>query len=438
MTIRSTKEPWLLVAGDLMVMAAALYGALAIRSVSVPSTETFMLHAVPFSLIWAASILIYFIVGAYERHTALSVLSFTARSIQAAIVIAALSITLFYLIPFFGVTPKTTLFVYLLVFVAAHIGWRVLVSTLLLSRTKMPVVLIAEGADADAFVTELERNANIPLSTGAHISPNDTNTAILSQLLEVQQKGGIVIVDSHHPAISSILPQIYECLLHKCIVVDFVSVYGEVFNRLPLGTLSYAWLFEHITVRPKPVYDVFKRLFDCIVGGMGSIAFFIVYPFAACALKLQDGGPVFFFQERVGKNGAIIKIRKFRSSSPDGSIRVTKVGAFLRKSRIDELPQLLDVLEGKLSLVGPRPEMVPLVSHYTEHVPYYDVRHLVAPGLFGWAQVYHENHPHHNADVEETHNKVSYDLYYIMHRSFIMDITIVFKTIPVLLSRSGR
>jgi lipopolysaccharide/colanic/teichoic acid biosynthesis glycosyltransferase len=118
--------------------------------------------------------------------------------------------------------------------------------------------------------------------------------------------------------------------------------------------------------------------------------------------------------------------------------KITKVGAFLRKSRLDEIPQLWSIWRGDLSLVGPRPELPALAQIYEKEVPYYNVRHLIQPGLSGWAQLYHENHPHQGANVEETKNKLSYDLYYVKNRSLILDLEIALKTIKALLSRTGK
>jgi len=124
----------------------------------------------------------------------------------------------------------------------------------------------------------------------------------------------------------------------------------------------------------------------------------------------------------------------------NGSMKneITRVGAFLRKSRIDELPQLWGVLRGDISLIGPRPELPSLVKQYEKEIPYYNVRHLIKPGLSGWAQIYHDAHPHHNLDTLETARKLSYDLYYIKNRSFLLDIKIALRTLKILVSIAGR
>ena len=148
----------------------------------------------------------------------------------------------------------------------------------------------------------------------------------------------------------------------------------------------------------------------------------------------------------MGQNNKVIRLLKFRTMLFNDAgewkergieNRVTKVGNFLRKTRLDEFPQLWNVIRGDISLIGPRPEFPNAVKHYSEELPYYNVRHLIKPGLSGWAQIYGE-HPHHGVDVNKTANKLSYDLYYIKNRSFFLDIKIALQTIKTLGSIAGR
>ena len=163
-------------------------------------------------------------------------------------------------------------------------------------------------------------------------------------------------------------------------------------------------------------------------------------------IKLDDGGPIFFSQERIGKDNKKIKIVKFRTMSNkedvdfsnDSEKRITKIGDFLRRSRIDEIPQIWSVIKGDQSLIGPRPEVPTLVRSYEDEISYYKVRHLIKPGLSGWAQIYHDNHPHHGLGVSQTKEKLSYDLYYVKNRSFFLDLKIALRTVAKLISRKGR
>ena len=125
------------------------------------------------------------------------------------------------------------------------------------------------------------------------------------------------------------------------------------------------------------------------------------------------------------------------SASGKSELQITRVGKFIRLTRIDELPQLWNVLRGDISLVGPRPEFPSLVAVYEKEIPYYNVRHLIQPGLSGWAQIYHSAHPHHAVAVNDTRDKLSYDLYYVKHRSFLLDLRIALQTFKALISKSG-
>ena len=218
------------------------------------------------------------------------------------------------------------------------------------------------------------------------------------------------------------------------------KVYEEVFERIPLSLVKYNWFLENISSSSHMGYDLLKRIMDVLIGGALMILSLPFYPLVALAIKLDDHGPVFITQDRVGKNNIVMKIFKFRSMASDGTgaLFVTRTGKFLRTTRIDELPQLWNVIRGELSLVGPRPELPDLVKVYEKEIPYYNVRHLATPGLSGWGQIKDYNVPRGTADVDKTRSKLSYDLYYIKNRSLPLDVVIALKTIKTLLSRSGN
>ena len=185
---------------------------------------------------------------------------------------------------------------------------------------------------------------------------------------------------------------------------------------------------------------------DVVVAFPASVLSLIFYPFIIAAIYFEDGGSPFVSLPRVGEGGRTIRILKFRSMtgndagsygvSGKSSLAVTKVGRLLRVSRLDELPQLWNVLAGTQSLIGPRPETPSLVGVYEKEIPYYQVRHIIKPGLSGWAQLYGQ-HAHAVTDVEVTREKLSHDLYYLKHRSLVLDVTIVLKTIKKLITLVG-
>ena len=263
---------------------------------------------------------------------------------------------------------------------------------------------------------------------------------------EIPTKGiSLVVIDMHNQKIETVLPKLYNLLFARVRFLDMHKVYEEVFQRAPLSLVDYKWFLEHVSFSSRLTYDFFKRLMDIVIGFVLGLFSLIFYPFVYMVIKIDDGGEMFVLQRRIGKNNEIIKLLKFRTMNFDdegkwetGAVnKVTRVGEFLRKTRIDELPQLWNVLQGSISLIGPRPEFPEPVSHYNKNIPYYNIRYLIKPGLSGWAQILHENHPHHGTDIEETAVKLSYDLYYVKNRSIMLDLEIALKTIKTLLSRKG-
>jgi lipopolysaccharide/colanic/teichoic acid biosynthesis glycosyltransferase len=250
-----------------------------------------------------------------------------------------------------------------------------------------------------------------------------------------------VVIDMRNPHIRSILPKLYNLLFSRVRFIDQYRIYEDIFDSIPLSLIGYNWFIENISSRAHFGYDLLKRVMDISLALILLIPSLLIYPFIAIGTLIAQPGPIFFTQTRVGRGNRPFAVYKFRTMTTEGNVqerRVTGYGAFLRNSRLDELPQLWNVLKGDLSLIGPRPEIPELVLHYNELIPYYNMRHLITPGLSGWAQVHHLNHPHHGADVEETRAKLAYDLYYLKNRSVALDIKIALKTIKTLVTRQGR
>lgn len=218
-------------------------------------------------------------------------------------------------------------------------------------------------------------------------------------------------------------------------------------RKIPLYRINHVWLFqEGFAIARNPVFERTKRVVDIALAGIGIIVFAPFMILAAIAIKIEDGGPIFFRQIRIGRlrqSFQIIKLRSMRINNDasgknrytqDADPRITRVGAILRKTRLDEVPQLMNVIGGEMSLIGPRAEWNELVSDYERDIPCYHYRHLVRPGITGWAQI---NYPY-GANTEDTFRKLEYDLYYIRHFSFVMDAAIVLRTIHLMLFGKGR
>jgi len=221
-------------------------------------------------------------------------------------------------------------------------------------------------------------------------------------------------------------------------------------HRIPPFTFSEGWFVAHLQEQQKKIYDRLRILSDYLLALIVGVFFIITFPLVALAIKLSSKGQIFFSQDRVGKGGLIFRVYKYRtmkSLSADGSaetngpqfasakdVRITSVGKILRLTRIDETPQFINILKGHMSFIGPRPERPEFVVQITEKMPFYSLRHLIKPGLTGWAQV---NESYYGT-IEENLRKLEYDLYYIKNRNFTLDISILLRTVNTILRLAGR
>lgn len=450
MTLVPKREYLALLFGDLVVFAVSLWITLALRYLEAPSADLYMLHLRPFSLLFAAWVFVFFLAGLYARHTRIFRSRLTATILYTQIINMMIAALFFFFIPSFGLSPKTILALYLAVSFVLIFMWRAFIFTKMPRSKKLRGVLIAHGADAKALAQEIEKDAHATFLFDYVV---DTSIApsheVIQQACRVAAEENVtfLVADFSDKAVSNALPIIYDAAFQKnrFALVEAAELYQEVFDRVPLSLIDYEWVLRNVS--SSRVYDLVKRVMD-ILGALviGSFSL-IFYPFVALAIKLDDGGPIFISQERVGRYQRPIQIYKFRSMSGNdqgnygeggkSTLTVTRVGKILRVLRIDELPQLWSVLTGDLSLVGPRPELPALAAQYSARIPYYNARYLVSPGLSGWAQLRHDRHPHHGADVVETKEKLSYDLYYLKHRSLLLDLFILLQTVRIALTARG-
>ncbi len=441
-------EAVILFAGDILVLYVSLWLTLALRTFSMPPASVWQAHAVPFSILIAVWLLVFFIAGLYEKHTTILKKRLPSIILNAQIVNSVVGILFFYLIPSLGITPKTNLFIYLMVSFALILLWRRYGVSVFDIREQQDAVLIGSGSEMQELKREVNDNPRYGISFVSSVDVKEVESLDFQTevVARIYSEGiGTVVIDTKNENIATILPNLYNLIFSGVRFVDMYKVYEDIFDRVPLSLVEYSWFLENISATRKFAYEFLKRLMDFIITFPLVIVSLLLFPFVWLAIKLDDGGPIFITQERIGQNNKPIHIVKVRSmtGSDTGdevlrSVRtVTRVGKFLRRSRIDELPQLWNVLKGDLSLIGPRPELPAMVKHYESEVPFYNVRHLIKPGISGWAQIYHENHPHHGTNVEETKVKLSYDLFYIKNRSLFLDLKIALRTVKTLLSRAG-
>ncbi len=437
MNIVNKKEPLILLCGDLFVLYVSIWITLLVRHIELPDLGGLIGHIQPFSILFLAWIAIFYVAGLYDRFNVVAKRHLPKLLVTTQIVNIVLAIVFFYFIPAFSITPKITLFIYLIVSLGLLAGWRIFVRPLFYRGEREKSLLIAHGEEMIELKNEVNRGKyGFYFTNYINLDKVDSlnlQDEIVAFIYSEDIKN--VVIDSENVKIQPLLNRFYNLMFSKVRFVDMHTVYEQVFAKIPISIVGHGWFLRHITTDTHMMYDGIKRVVDVMIGLAIGLVSLIFYPFVCLAIKMQDGGSIFFTQERIGKDNKKIKIYKFRSMADD---KVTSVGNFLRKTRIDELPQIWNVIRGDLSLIGPRPEKVDMVASYNAQIPYYNIRHLIKPGLSGWAQIYHENHPHHELDVIETKNKLAYDLFYVKNRSLFLDFEIFLKTARTIILRSGR
>lgn len=435
MSFRWKRDAFILFVGDLMSFILALYATLFLRHFEWPDADLLIEHFLPFSLLFTIWISVFFIAGLYDRQTNVLKRRLSPLIIKAQFINSVIAVFFFYFITFNRITPKVNLFIYVALSIALIILWRIILADFLYGGRRENILLLGGSQEIYELAKEINDNPRYKMNV---VRAEDWNDPVFAG---VPKRIFTVVADLRY-AREVAVPRLPELMFAGIKFVDFRELYEDIFDRIPLSSLTDGWFLEELSSQRKIVYDVLKRISDIAISFIFGFVTLIFYPLVALAIKLDDWGPVFVVQERIGKDNKIFKIAKFRSMKvSDGGKwvvanddRLTRVGRILRKTRIDELPQLWSVICGHMSLIGPRPDIKKLGEELREQIPYYTMRHLIKSGLSGWAQIHQDLPPQ---SVEATKERLAYDFYYLKNRSFLLDLEIIMKTIKTLLSRAG-
>lgn len=318
------------------------------------------------------------------------------------------------------------------------------------TRHSHGLVFIGDEASSQAFAEECNRMGfHRPLLP---VDPSQTeagsSNTVESMLEKIERREldveAIVIRENNRDLADQVSQRLVALYFHGVPSYTLELFHQVYWRKIPLYRLNQTWLFqEGFKIAREPVFERIKRLSDLLFSFVALTVGAPLFLAIAAAIWIDDRGPVLFTQTRIGKNRNPFRLFKFRTMRANdgtqaytriGDARITRIGGFLRASRLDELPQMINVLLGDMSLIGPRAEWDKLVDSYEKQIPCYHFRHLVKPGITGWAQV---NYPY-GANIDDTLRKLEYDLYYIRHFSFRMDASIVLKTVHVMLFGKGR
>ncbi|HMW21901.1 MAG TPA: TIGR03013 family PEP-CTERM/XrtA system glycosyltransferase [Burkholderiaceae bacterium] len=419
------------------------------------ATPGILLSALAFALVMA---LLYSFVGLY-RHRNLGLLAMIARVAFTFVVGGYTTYLTIKYIAYDGYASRLVglALVYLLAGLAVYRGLAFAVRQYIGTRR---VLIVGTGPDAQQVWNDLRAGEQwsshevvgfVPTAEqGATVAPRAGVTVFdsrrrLVDLVREQRVSEIIVAVREQRGGGVPMDQLLDCRISGVPIMDLAAFYERTKAEVPVDSLKASWLVYGDGFVQGRLRQASKRLFDIVSSSFLLILGAPVMLLTALAIRLDSPGPVLYRQERVGLGGRGFQCIKFRSMRTDAEkdgvarwatkndSRITRVGAFIRKTRIDELPQLFSVLAGEMSMVGPRPERPSFVAQLREQIPYYDLRHTVKPGLTGWAQVRYA----YGASLEDARKKHQFDLYYVKNNSVLLDLQVLIETVSVVLFREG-
>ncbi len=445
---------FLILLGDLIVMQLALFLTLWLRYLTLPGAETYQKLWESFLVVFVFWLIAFYISNLYDLRQAVNNAQFFQRVGQSFIIAALLSIVYFYLFPHDKLTPKTNLAIFIVVFAALFIIWRRSLNSLLKSYLpRVNLAIIGQNHLVEEISAELKQKPQLGFSLSFILdektnskelngTPIFSNLNDLPALIEKRKINNVILATA--PDSQELRALLFECLPLKITFINLVDFYENIAGKIPLEEINKMWFLENLNEGNKRDFDLFKRTSDLILSLLIFLVSLIFWLIIGLIVKLESRGPVFFLETRTGERGKNFRIIKFRTMKTENNdhsptavndSRITRFGSFLRKTRLDEIPQVLNIIRGEMSFVGPRPERPELITELEKQIPFYRERMLVKPGVTGCDQISGE---YHSPSFADTMKKLQYDLYYVKNRSIYLDLSIILKTISTVLSRAGR
>jgi exopolysaccharide biosynthesis polyprenyl glycosylphosphotransferase len=462
--LRPDEQKALIFSGDLLVALIAFFGGVYFWAVADPYLD-FSFEFFQRRLQWwyylLPTIWLVMLVELYDLHRAANWRK-TLRGLMIVAVIGLLGYALF----FFTTTepnalPRRGVAGFLVLAFSLTLLWRLIYIRFYTTQGLMGRVLVVGAGANGRTLAEMYKDMNpSPFILVGFIDddPEKTGTYLgefrifagsdrLLELIDLLNISDVIVSIT-----GEMRGQTFQTLLdvqeRGVEVTRMRTVYEELLGRVPIHHLESDWVIRSFVdeARASGFYQIASRVLDVLASLVGMLIFLLMLPFVGLAILIDDGWPIFYRQERLGRGGRNFEIVKLRTMIKDAEAdgkaqvaeehdpRVTRIGGFLRRSRLDEFPQFWNVLRGEMAMVGPRAERAELVEKYQRKIPFYRARLMVKPGLTGWAQVNYG----YAATVEDTEIKLEYDLYYIKHRSIVMDILIILRTITTVIVRRGR
>lgn len=452
MTTKGKLRQLILLLGDWLLLYASLAAALLIRYRRWPETDLWQQHTAIFNWLFIVWLLIFYVANLYNLNVLAKGPRFTERVIKAIVPAGLLSLIIFYLLPAAAIAPKTNLLVFSLIYTGSFLAWRHLWRHSL--RRTLPrnnVLLIGYDQMADELWQLLNNAPHLGYKPALLFTQNNDQplagwTVIrqadqLATAIKDYHINTLVIADRYR-ADEQINQILFSLLPLNLTYLTLSSFYEQLTGKVPLAAIGQLWFLENLNLTEKRWYLTAKRGFDVVLSTIGLIMSAPLWPLIALVIKLASPGPIILKQQRSGRDNQPFTIYKFRTMRvPDPSKpltdeqRITASGRWLRQTRLDEIPQLINILKGDMSFIGPRPERPELIESLAKSLPFYHVRVLIRPGVTGWDQVSGE---YHSPSLEDTYKKLQHDLFYLKNCSIYLDLTIILKTLTTVLSREGK
>jgi exopolysaccharide biosynthesis polyprenyl glycosylphosphotransferase len=431
--------------GDVLLLYASLALALFFRY-NVRTAQAFValfnLHFSPFTIVFVIWIIVFYLADLYDPKNFKNNLDFYRSFLTALVINGLLAVAFFYIFTFYGISPKVVLFILLVIFVVIDLIWRYLFnrySGITGTKENVAIIMPSDRPEmANEIISFIKANPQLGYEIKCQLN-DERDYKNLSETIKENSLDLIVIPTRYLKQKPELAKEIYRNLSLGINVINLSEFYESIFKKVPLSELEEAWFLEHV-VHLRHFYDSIKRSLGFIEA---LILIVVLSPFLlliALLVKLTSSGPAIYRQIRVGKDEKPFILYKFRTMRADAEKhgpqwsagsddpRVTGFGRFLRYTHLDETPQLFNILKGDVYFVGPRPERPEFVKQLKERIPYYDIRHLITPGISGWAQINYR----YGSSTEDAVQKLQYEIYYMENRSFIFDLIIVAKTIKML------
>ena len=425
----------LLLVVDVILLYATLFLVLLVRYGKINS-YLINAHIGPFSAVFVLWLIIFYIVGLYDIRSLKKGYEIFQQLLVAISVGTAIAVTMFYLISSFHISPKTSLAMFAVFFGIIESGWRYLFKTWS-PTSKKNVLIIGSGKDVEGLEKFMFENPQIGYKVSFQIQ--ETQDVKSEMIRDVIKKENIntVVIDHKAASASNLFDELYRYMADGVEIVTLAAAYEAILKKLPVSEVRDFSLVTEMS-RSRRIYEAVKKPLEFLIALVLFVMLVIPMALIYVLIRLTSRGVGIYKQTRVGKNEKEFVLYKFRTmkanaedNGPEWSLtqdsRVTAVGRLLRYTHLDELPQLWNILKGDISFVGPRPERPEFVKNLKEKIPYYEIRHMIKPGITGWAQVNFK----YSSSIEDAMEKLQFDLFYIKNRSITLDGLIILKTIKM-------